>query len=112
MTFFIRDAAAAAAAGVGFSQTVIGVVSLSLSSSPGCYDVVDSVREKEANLLSIIISVIRLSRVQVVLVCNCDGVSLSAIENSQADLLSIIISVLGVEWRLCIIDNTRCAAMI
>ena len=52
MTFFIRDAAAAG--GAGFSQTVIGVVSLSLSSSPGSYDVVDSVREKEANLLSII----------------------------------------------------------
>ena len=31
------------------------------------------------------------------LVCNCDGVSLSAIENSQANLLSIIISVLGVD---------------
>ena len=44
--------------------------------------------------------------------CNCDGVSLSAIENSQANLLSIMISVIGVEWRLCIIDNTRCATMI
>ena len=58
VTFLIRDSAAAAAGSAGFSQSLIGVVSLSLSSSPGCYDVVDSLREKEANLLSIMSSVI------------------------------------------------------